>query len=242
MNRSTRFSSPERYSKAPQGPTSRYYLASPMIVVGGAMAFEQEAVEALFDHFTAKQQLVVDVLAGPRREGWFNAESFVALSTISSTETFTVYGEQCYANMPTCVAGTRIPDIVGYTPDESAAFVIEAKLFFRRDSDSHRKKHLHRLVEQIQEAKRQCPGAPSVGLIHLACLSSDPLRKTDTVGFRVSPESLCAKIMRETEAELRAVPSIWLKPVQILTPLEGKMTSFGYPSVGVWFGMGAIAI
>ena len=209
------------------------------------MAFEQLAVEALFDHFAAKQQLVVDVLAGPRREGWFNAESFVALGTISTTETFTVYGEQCYANMPTCVAGTRIPDIVGYTPDESAAFVIEAKLFFRRDSDSHRKKQLHRLVEQIKEAKRQCPSAPSIGLIHLACLSSDPIRKkakTDTVGFRISPESLCAKIMRETEAELKAVSSTWLKPVQIMTSLQGKMTSFGYPSVGVWFGMGAIAI
>ncbi len=209
------------------------------------MALEREAIEAIFKHFTAKQQQVVDILAGPRREGWFNAESFVALSAISTTETFTIYGEQCYANIPRCVAGTRIPDIVGYTPDESVAFVIEAKLFFRRDSADHRKKQLHRLIEQIQEAKRQCPTTPAVGLIHLACLSSDCPRKktkTDKVGFRIAPDNLCAKIMRETEGQLGAVPYTWLKPVQILTPLERKMTSFGYPSVGVWFGLGAIAI
>ena len=103
------------------------------------MAFEREAIDAIFNHFNAKQQLVIDILAGPRREGWFNAESFVALSAITTFETFTVYGEQCYANIPKCVYGTRIPDMVGYTPDESVAFVIEAKLFFRRDSTSHRK-------------------------------------------------------------------------------------------------------
>ena len=209
------------------------------------MAFEREAIEAIFDHFTAKQQLVVDILAGPSREGWCNAESFVEWNAISTGETFTIYGEQCYANVPRCVAGTRIPDIVGYTPQGSVAFVVEAKLFFRRDSGSHRKKLLRRLIEQVQEAKRHCPDAPAVGLIHLVCLSSDPLRKkakTDKVGFRVSPESLCAKIMRETEAELNPVHSTWLKPVQILTPINGKMTSFAYPSVGVWFGMGAFAI
>ncbi len=135
---------------------------------------------------------MVDILAGPRREGWFNAESFVALTAISSTKTFTVYGEQCYANIPRCLTGTRIPDLVGYTPNESVAFIIEAKLFFRRDSDNHRNKQLHRLIEQIQEAKRQCPSAPAVGLIYLACLSSDPLKKKarrDKIGFRVLPDT-----------------------------------------------------
>ena len=48
--------------------------------------------------------------------------------------------------------------------------------------------------------------------------------------------------MRETEAELKAVPYRWLKHLQILTPSTGKLTSFGYPSVGVWFGMGAVAV
>jgi hypothetical protein len=209
------------------------------------MAFEREAIETIFKHFKAKQQQVVDILAGPRREGWFNAESFVALGTVCTPETFTVYGEQCYANIPKCIAGTRIPDIVGYTPDESVAFIVEAKLFFRRDSASRRKKQLYGLVEQIQEAKRQCPNAPAIGLIHLACLSSDPIQKkvkTDSAGSRVTPDNLCAKIMRETEAELKAAPFTWLKPVHILTPIRGTMTSFGYPSVGVWFGMGAIAI
>lgn len=209
------------------------------------MAFESEAIKAIFGHFITRQQLVADILAGPRREGWFNAESFVALSTISSPETFTVYGEQCYANIPRCLAGTRIPDLVGYTPDESVAFIIEAKLFFRRDSDNQRNKQLHRLIEQMLEAKRQCPSAPAVGLIHLACLSSDPLKKkarSDKVGFRVPVDTLCAKVMQEVEAELKAVPSTWLEPLRILTPLSGKRTTFDFPSVHVWFGMGAIAL
>jgi hypothetical protein len=209
------------------------------------MAFESEAIKAIFGHFTTRQQLVADILAGPRREGWFNAESFVALSAISSPETFTVYGEQCYANIPRCLAGTRIPDLVGYTPNKSVAFIIEAKLFFRRDSANHRNKQLHRLIEQILEAKRQCPSAPAVGLIHLACLSSDPLKKkarSDKVGSRVPVDTLCGKVMQEVEAELKAVPSTWLEPLRILTPLLGKRTTLCYPSVHVWFGMGAIAI
>ncbi|HEY1987573.1 MAG TPA: hypothetical protein VGG85_19315 [Terracidiphilus sp.] len=209
------------------------------------MAFESEAIRAVFGHFITRQQLVADILAGPRREGWFNAESFVALSAISSPETFTVYGEQCYANIPRCLAGTRIPDLVGYTPDESVAFIIEAKLFFRRDSANQRKKQLRRLVEQMLEAKRQCPSAPAIGLVHLACLSSDPLKKKargDNVGFRVTADSLCVKLTKEFEAELKAVPSTWLEPLRILTPLLGKKTTFDYPSVHVWFGMGAIAI
>ena len=209
------------------------------------MAFESEAIKAIFGHFSTRQQLVADILAGPRREGWFNAESFVALSAISNPETFTVYGEQCYANIPRRLAGTRIPDLVGYTPDGSVAFIIEAKLFFRRDPENHRNKQLHRLVEQMLEAKRQCPGAPAIGLIHLACLSSDPLRKKarrGNVGFRVPPDNLCAKLMKEAEAELKAVPSTWLEPLRILTPLIGERTTFEYPSVHVSFGMGAIAI
>jgi hypothetical protein len=76
------------------------------------MAFECEAIRAIFDHFVTKQQLVADILVGPRREGWFNAESFVALSAISSTETFTVYGEQCYANIPRCLAGKGPPSSI----------------------------------------------------------------------------------------------------------------------------------
>lgn len=33
------------------------------------MAFESEAIKAIFGHFITRQQLVADILAGPRREG-----------------------------------------------------------------------------------------------------------------------------------------------------------------------------
>lgn len=104
---------------------------------------------------------------------------------------------------------------------------------------------MHRLIEQMLGAKRQCPSVPAVGLIYLACLSSDPLKKkakSDKVGSRVPVETLCAKVMQAVEAELKAVPYTWLEPLRILTPILGVKTTFDFPSVHVWFGMGAVAI
>ena len=214
------------------------------------MSFENEAIKAIIEHFNAKQQQVADVLAGPRREGWFNAESFVALNAISTCDTFTVYGEQCYSNIPECLTSRRIPDLDGYVSEKKVAFLIEAKLLFRRDNETKRRKLLHRLVTQLQEGKQRCPKVPVVGLLHLACLSSDPTnhkrkganRKVEA-GVRITPDRFCKKIAGEIEAELKEFNPVWLQSPRMLTQQDtGQPTSFAYPSVHVWFGIGAIAI
>jgi hypothetical protein len=60
------------------------------------MAYEYVAVETIVQHLQGKAQDVANVIVGPRREGWFNSESIVALSSASDLEKFVVHGEQGY--------------------------------------------------------------------------------------------------------------------------------------------------
>ncbi len=137
------------------------------------MAYEHAAVETIVQHLQRKAQDVANVVVGPRREGWFNSESIVALSSVSDLDKFVVHGEQGYRMVLKDVApmadqdyGRSIPDAVGYLSDGAPAFVMEAKVLHRSDSQSARAASLTRLVEQLKEAKLRCPDAGRIGMLY----------------------------------------------------------------------------
>jgi hypothetical protein len=210
------------------------------------MAYEYVAVETIVQHLQRKAQDVANVVVGPRREGWFNSESIVALSSASDLEKFVVHGEQGYRMVQKDGAttvdqdyGRSIPDVVGYLSDGVPAFVMEAKVLHRSDSQSARAASLTRLLEQLREAKLRCPDAATIGMLYLACLSSDPPNDRNT---RTAPDSFYSRIGLEFETLAADLRPSWVRVPSGIGAIAGLSTTFDFPRVHVWLGIGAVSV
>jgi hypothetical protein len=121
-------------------------------------------------------------LAGPKREAWFSAETFVALCKAAKplddnewVPDFSCWGEQQFSTVFKLIKAAqedgdhkRKPDIVCYRPidgEDAVATVIEIKLI-KNDEDS--KSCLGELKSQLLNARRLFPNSDVLGMIFLA--------------------------------------------------------------------------
>lgn len=129
-----------------------------------------------------RRQHTAAVLAGPKRETWFSAEVFVALSQQTKPHPdhpvfpdFSYWGEQEFRTIFKLIAAKtgdgnykRKPDIICYRPEdgiEAVETVIEIKLI---RNDENPNSCLAELKEQLSNARRIFPDANLLGLVFLA--------------------------------------------------------------------------
>jgi hypothetical protein len=136
-------------------------------------------IEIIESHLSANAGRVASVLVGPRREGWFNSEAFVALLGASNPLDpggFSVYGEENFRTVLaklgwTGVGGdpSALPDLVGYGSDDAAppVFILEAKLVYDHDRDQGAAA-INKLAAQIDNARQIVPGVPVIGVVYAA--------------------------------------------------------------------------
>jgi hypothetical protein len=189
-------------------------------------------------------QHVADVVVGPKREEWFNAESIAALWRHSSIDTFVVYGEQKYrealketpfGDALDPVHNLRIPDIVAYTPSNDkydVPFIVEAKVLYRTESESDRKASLTELRDQILRAKEVCPSAGAIGLVYLVSV----------VGRRVHPRRFFDEVRGQVKDVFTDKNVTWLREPSVLKGLQLCRTSFAYPATTVSVGLAAFSL
>jgi len=134
-------------------------------------------IEIIERHLADNAARVAAVVVGPRREGWFNSEAFVALmNAVSYMEQggFSVYGEENFntvlAKLGWPVAGgdpRALPDLVGYGADDKAppVFILEAKLVYDHDPDRGLAA-VRALSAQLANARAIVPGVPVIGLVY----------------------------------------------------------------------------
>jgi hypothetical protein len=205
----------------------------------------QKAVQSIVTRFETKAKDVANVLAGPRREGWFNAESLIALSKQSSLKLKMAYGEQGYRKICKGVSGKttkgkrrRIPDLVLYNWKNEPLVIIEAKLVYRSDTAKKRDELIRELADQILEAKNCCPIATCVGIVYLISRTSDRPRKH----VRQTTDRFCFEIKTKLEDLLKSMQYNWVREPSILPRLNPRATSFTNVGVSVWLGLGAVAL
>jgi hypothetical protein len=202
------------------------------------MAFEAEAATAVCEWLESHADHVVNVCAGPRREHWFNAEAFVALSHKARIDKFIVYGEQSYSTvlrgtafLVDSVDGKKLPDIVGFTGDD-IDFVIEGKVILRSDSDAQRKTTLWKLRDQVERAKRCSSSCAALGVAYLI----------STAGANVAPEPFYQSVKSDLEAVLNGLAWRWLRAPAGLDGLRLRTTSFDFPVMTISVGIAVFAL
>lgn len=209
------------------------------------MAYEADAVRYIAEWLELNAQHVADVVVGPKREEWFNAESIVALWRHSDIDTFVVFGEQNYREAlketpfrdaldPT--HNLKIPDIVAYTPSDDkydVPFVVEAKVLYRTESKSDRKASLAKLRGQILRAKEVCPSAGAIGLLYLVSVVG---------GLGVSPQPFFAEVHGLIKDVFTDKSLTWLREPCVLKGLQLCSTSFAYPATTVSVGLAAFSL
>jgi len=206
------------------------------------MAFEELAVKTISEWLESRAKHVIDISAGPRREGWFNAEAFVALSHKANIDSFVIYGEQNYS---TILRGTalladaadaqRLPDLIGFALDKgqyAIDFVIEGKVILRSDAVARRMKALWELRDQVERAKRCCGSCAVVGICYL--ISND--------GASVEPEPFYKSVGNDLEAILDSLNWRWLREPSALNGLRLRTTSFDYPQMTISVGAAAFVL
>jgi hypothetical protein len=206
------------------------------------MAYEADAVRYIVEWLELNAQHVADVVVGPKREEWFNAESIVALWRHSDIYSFVVFGEQNYREAlketpfkdaldPT--HNLKIPDIVGYTPSGDkydVSFIVEAKVLYRSESKSDRKASLTKVREQILRAKEVCPSTGAIGLVYLVSVVG---------GLGVSPQPFFAEVHGQINDVFTGNKITWLREPCVLKGLQLCSTSFAYPATTVSVGLAA---
>jgi hypothetical protein len=214
------------------------------------MAVEDEIVDAIVKALEAKAQHVANIVVGPKREEWFNAECFVAVSHRQTLEasSYIVYGKQAYkealAETPLAVVldaadGAKIPDLVGYSTaagrdDYDVVFVLEAKVFYRHEDPAARATALRKLREQLDRAKRACPTAAAIGVLYLVAIAGKG---------GVVPEPFLTMMKAETLTAFDGINIRWLREPALLAGLRLHGTSFpSYPSAHVSVGVGALLL
>ena len=206
------------------------------------MAYEATAVRYIVEWLELNAQHVADVVVGPKREEWFNAESIVALWRYSDIDAFVVFGEQNYreALRETPFKDAldpshklKIPDIVAYTPNGEkyeVPFVIEAKVLYRTESKDERRASLTKLREQVSRAKEVCASAGAIGLVYLVSVVG---------GLGVTPQPFFAETHAQITDVFRGKTLTWLREPSTLKGLQLRSTSFAYPATTVSVGIAA---
>lgn len=206
---------------------------------GETMAYEADAVRYIVEWLEMNAQHAVDVVVGPKREEWFNAESIVALWRHSDIDRFVVFGEQNYREAlketpfrdaldPT--HNLKIPDIVAYTPSDdkyNVPFIVEAKVLYRTEPKNDRKASLTKLREQLLRAKQICPNTGTVGLVYLVSVVD---------GLGVSPQPFFAEVHGQIKDVFAGKNITWLREPCALKGLQLRSTSFAYPATTVSLG------
>ena len=215
------------------------------------MAIEDEVVNTIVAALEAKAQHVTNIVIGPKREEWFNAECFVAMSHYQTLEASSciVYGEQEYKaaldQTPLAAAlaaadEKKIPDLVGYSTaagrgDYDVVFVLEAKVIYRHEDDPARKASLKKLREQLERAKGACPTACAIGIIYLVAIAGH--------GLGVVPEPFLAEMKMAVTTTCNGLQFRWVREPALLAGLRLHPTSFpAFPSAHVSVGVGAFVL
>jgi hypothetical protein len=179
-------------------------------------------------------------LAGPKREAWFSAETFVALSRaakpVKNNEfipEFSCWGEEQFStvlrklqtNLVSRGAIERRPDIVCFLPEESVEAIdaiLELKLLLNGEDPASSVKELKR---QMQNARQISSKAKVLGLVFLAAA---PLQTPATF------EGNVAGVRCEVE---RALPEregfTWISGHNFAPVFRNVHTDFHYPSMVV---------
>lgn len=143
------------------------------------MAPVDVVIAAIEEHLSENWERTAAVVAGPRREGWFTSESFVALNRkVNPLDDggFSVYGEEALktalAKLKWPTAGgdsAKLPDLVGYWPQDSVApaFILEAKLVYVSDRNGG-ERAITDLANQLASASAVVPGVPLIALVFVA--------------------------------------------------------------------------
>jgi hypothetical protein len=206
------------------------------------MAYEESAVKTICEWLEQHAGHVIDVCAGPRREDWFNAEAFVALSHKASVDSFVVYGEQRYS---TVLRGTailadaadrgKLPDVIGFiaaSPGCDIDFIIESKVILGNDPPAWRNAVLCSLRDQAARAKRCCESSAALGLIYLI----------SAAGPDVAPEPFYESVAADLTSVLSGLNWRWLRAPSSLYGLRLRSTSFAYPATHLSVGVAAFAV
>jgi len=136
-------------------------------------------------YFARNKEQTAKVLAGPKRETWFSAETFVALHSATGTfvsrdsgPRFSCWGEDQFssvfervnAGVPETDGVGNKPDIVCYRPDDGVGAVeaiLELKLLLNDESPTS---SLKKLKEQVLTARQLFPKTRALGLIFIAAV------------------------------------------------------------------------
>jgi hypothetical protein len=198
------------------------------------------------NYFAANQQRVAEVLAGPKRETWFSAETFVALShaavpdpTEPILSIFSCWGEEEFKKMfskvpaampaPTGAQPKRRPDVVCYSPKDGAEAIdaiLELKLVL---NDENPTAGLVNLKNQLQNARTMAPKAKVLGLTFFAAA---PLKTPGT--FETAGCSLRAEIEKQMPDNEGFA---WVTGHEAVPVFRTVLTRFHYPSMTVSLGL-----
>jgi hypothetical protein len=141
-----------------------------------------EIADWVSNHFAANQLHTANILAGPKRETWFSAETFVALCSASRPlkedpllPEFSCWGEEQFATIFKKVSAKqgigdtgRKPDIVCYLPkdgDEAIDAILELKLVLNSENPISA---VNDLKAQMNNARGLSSNSKVLGLIFYA--------------------------------------------------------------------------
>lgn len=222
-----------------------------------ADTFESKLVRIIANHLQHKATDVINVAAGPKREGWFNAESIVALSAARGLKKFIIYGEQAYRTALKNTGWTaqsirtpsKVPDVCGYEyvgsdiEDETGSdrwtvnFILESKVLYAHERN--RTSQLEKLREQLICARQYAPLA--LGLLYLIDFkrTKSRSRKITAAPSRPFEEA----VRREVSRVFGNNPYEWVRGPQVLRGMRLKYTSFHvFPSVGMFISLAALKL
>lgn len=200
------------------------------------------AVRVYFQRKT-KAQHTVNILSGPKRETWFSAEMFVAISALqpkgskrktSRSVKFAVYGEQSLSTLDKRLTGLKRPDIVVFDPsklqgspkDPAVSTLIEVKLFRTNENNI---KEINTLASQLESAANTITTATVAGVVFVA---SVPVR---TPGLH---QRAVDEIRQAMEQALPDADYEWVDGHDLAELIPLMPTSFAYPDTNVAINMG----
>ena len=207
------------------------------------MPTAQEIVAFIGTHLAQNAERVVNIAIGPRREGWFNAEAFVAINTnanILSADSFAAYGEESIGTVFSKVGirpsgdseEGKIPDLVGYGINHGGhdvSFVIEAKVLYSIDQDDGAAV-LTSLDQQVRRAKTFFPHAICIGIVYAVAVAGKGCAQPEPFFTRVSAAMMSA-LTEPTYA--------WCtNAVECVPNLHLRATTLPYPSSTLSLGLG----
>ena len=184
------------------------------------------------------------MLAGPKRETWFSAETFVALCSAARPlegnellPDFSCWGEQQFSTIFDRIEARigdgehrRKPDIVCYSPargEDAIDTVIELKLIL---NDENPNACLGELKAQLLNARKLFPRARVLAMLFLAAA---PLRTPGAFDKAVGElESSVSSLLPEREGFL------WIAGHHCTPIFEQVDTGFHYPAMKVSLALG----